>query len=101
MFIVVLAAMTGLQRTAIRRLLCPTKLPLTPLTILRVPSGLALVGNLTRREVNRRFGLQLRITRLRTFSMLGQFTIARLTRLISLGSGSLFSRGSRALTISF
>lgn len=98
---VVLDAMTGLQRTAIRKRLPPRKLCLTPLTTLRVLSGLVLVGNLTRSEVNRRFGLQLRITRLRMFSIFGQSTMARLTRLISLGEGSLFSRGSRALTTSF
>lgn len=100
-FMVVLEAMTGLQRTAITRRLPPTKLCLTPLTRLRVLSGLRLVGSLIRTDVNRRLGLQLRITKLRMFSMLGQFTIARLTRLIRLLSGSLFSSGSRALTISF
>lgn len=100
-FIVVLEAMTGLQRTAITRPLPPKKLCLTPLTRLRVLSGLRLVGSLIRREVNRRFGLQLRITKLRTFSMLGQESIPRLTRLIRLLSGSLFSSGSSALTIRF
>lgn len=95
-----LLAMTGLQRSAMTTLLLLSNDRLTPLSALRSLSGSVLVVTLVRVSVNPSFGLQLRITRLRMFKMLGQSTTPLWTRPISPGLGVRFKSGSIALRTS-